>query len=186
MRQSRAVTGVKFEKDICESKGWKHKSASPRINWSGKGRSNWKKMKQVDLDPTKFIPNPEKSRLEKYDAINKDGEKIEIKKYQSEDLKGWHNYSEPIFKIATRSVMKTVINIFGGGDYDKSVVEYNKFIDGVIDNIGDEIIRGITSSNIGVQCVDRFIPQSELEYKWEVKKGWKGYNRLTIVFRIKN
>ena len=185
MGQRRNKTGIDFEKMICESKGWKRKSVNPRINWVGTGRSNWGKMGQVDFDCTKFIPNIEKSKLEKYDALNEKGEKIEIKKYPSSKLTKWSNYSEPIFKVASSTTKDTVINLFGQGNYGKSVIEYNKFVECIIDNVGDEILNGITKSNIGIQCEDRFLTQDELEYKWLIKGGWKGYNRLSIVFRIK-
>jgi len=185
MGQLRNKTGVDFEKQICESNGWVPKSTKPKIEWVGQGRSNWLKMEQVNFDPTKFIPNIETSKFDKYDAITPKGEKVEIKKYKSEDLYSWTMYSEPIFKVATKSALKTVINKFGNGDYDKSVERYNEFLNGVMEHIGEEILNRITKSNIGIQCEDKFIPQSELEYKWVVLKRWKGYNRLSIVFRIK-
>lgn len=186
MAQSRNKTGVDFEKRVCESKGWTHKSASPKISWSGKGRSNWSKMEQVSFDPTKFTPNVEKSKFDKYDAINTEGEKVEIKKYPSSKLSSWTMYSEPIFKVATRSAMSTVVSKFGKGDYNKSVEAYNEFVAGIVPNVGQDILDGITKSNIGIQCEDRFVPQSELEYRWNVRKGWMGYNRLSIEFRIKS
>jgi hypothetical protein len=185
MAQSRSKTGVDFEKTICESKGWTHKSASPRINWSGKGRSNWNKMKQVGLDPTKFVPNFEKSTLEKYDAINQNGEKVEIKKYPSSKLNNWTMYSEPVFKVATRSALSTVTKLFGEGDYETSVEKYNEFVQGIIPNVGGDILEAITKSNIGIQLEDKFVPQEELEYRWNLRSGWKGYYRLSIEFRIK-
>ena len=184
-RQSRSKTGVDFEKTICESKGWSHKSVSPRINWTGKGRSNWGKIKQAEFKPENFTLNIEKSKFDKYDAITENGEKVEIKKYPSSKLNNWTMYSEPIFKVATKSGMNTVIKIFGGGDFDKSVEVYNNFVDGIIPNVGLDILEWITKSNIGIQLEDKFVPQDELEYRWKVRKGWKGYNRLSIEFRIK-
>lgn len=185
MSQSRNRTGVEFEKMICEANGWSHKSVSPRIRWSGNGKSNWAKIKDIELDPTKFIPNFETSRLVKYDAINENGDKIEIKKYTSSTLKSWISYSEPIFKVGSWKTLGIVTKLFGDGDYEKSVVEYNNFVKGVICNVGFNIIESITKSCIGVQCIDRFVPQDELEFKWVVKDGWKDYNRLSIVFRLK-
>lgn len=185
MGQSRSKTGIDFEKKICEYNGWIHKSASPRINWSGNGRTNWDKIVQTEFNPAKFIPNIERSIFEKYDAINENGEKVEIKKYNSSKITNWVLFSEPIFKVATRSALKTVINKFGKGDFDTSIKVYNTFVEGIIPNVGDEILDNITRSNIGIQCEDRFVPQSELEYRWKVKVGWKGYNRLSIEFRIK-
>jgi hypothetical protein len=186
MGQSRNKTGVDFEKRVCESKGWTPKSVSPKLNWVGDGRSNWNKMEQIGFDPSKFVPNLEKSKFDKYDAITNDGQKVEIKKYDSSKLTSWTMYSEPIFKVATRSAMKTVVNKFGKGDYDKSVESYNEFVAGIIPHVGQEILDNITKSNIGIQCEDKFIPQSELEYRWNVRKGWMGYNRLSIEFKIKS
>ena len=186
MGQSRSKTGVEFERVICESKGWEHKSVNPRINWSGKGRTNWDKIKSVGFDPTKFLPDFDKSKFEKYDAINQKGEKIEIKKYSSYKLNEWVTYSEPVFKIATRSVLNTVIKLFGDGDYETSVKNYNEFLGGVVPSVGMSILDAITKSNIGIQLEDKFVPQEDLEYRWSVRKGWKGYNRLSIEFKIKN
>jgi hypothetical protein len=186
MGQSRSKTGVDFEKTICESKGWTHKSASPRINWSGKGRSNWNKIKQAEFKPENFIPNTEKSKFDKYDAITENGEKVEIKKYPSSKLNNWTMYSEPVFKVATRSALGTVTKLFGNGDFNLSVEKYNEFVQGIVPNVGQDILDSITKSNIGIQLEDKFVPQEELEYRWNVRSGWKGYYRLSIEFRIKS
>jgi len=185
MGQDRNKTGVNFEKKICQLNGWTKKSKSPRICWVGTGGSNWIKMTQVNLDPTKFIPNLNKSKFEKYDAIDANGYKIEIKKYSSQEVKSWKMYAEPIFKISEDKTVETVTNIFGYGDYDTSVKKYNEFVEAVEQNVGQEILDSITKSNIGIQIEDRFIYQNELEYRWKIKKGWKGYNRLSIEFRLK-
>jgi hypothetical protein len=185
MGQSRNKTGIEFEKLVCETYGWKHASANPRIRWSGQGRSNWDKIKSVNFDPSLFKPDMDKSRFEKYDAINNTGEKVEIKKYTTETLSDWCLYSEPIFKIATRQQMKDIIRIFGDGDYEQSVVKYNKFVEGITEHVGPMIIRRIYGTSIGVQLIDKFIPKCDLEFKWVVIKSWKGYNRLSIYFRIK-
>ena len=184
MGQSRSKTGKIFEKSVCENKGWTSVDVKPRLFWSGNGRTNWDKIESINKDPSLFVPNLEKSRFEKYDAINQNGDKVEIKKYTSQDLLNWSLYSEPIFKIATRSVLSRVVTLFGDGDLGLSVVNYNTFLDGVIPNVSDDILNRITSSNVGIQCVDRFIPQSELEYRWNCKKSWKGFNRYTIEFRL--
>lgn len=185
MGQSRNKTGVDFEKSVCQSNGWTHKSASPRIHWSGNGNSNWNKIKAINFIPENFVPNMEKSNFEKYDAITKDGDKVEIKKYPSSKLTSWTMYSEPVFKVATRSAVSTVTKIFGDGNYESSVEKYNQFIEGIVPNVGQDILDSITKSSIGIQLEDKFIPQNELEYRWSVRKGWMGYNRLSIEFRIK-
>jgi len=185
MGQSRNKTGVDFEKLICESKGWKHTPASPRIVWSGDGKTTFKKIASIDFDPTKFYPTT-KSVFEKYDAITDKGEKVEIKKYTSTQLKEWSLYSEPIFKVASRESVTSVSNIFGGGDLNRAIEKYNNFIDGITTNIGQDFLDNITRSNIGVQLIDDFIPQTNLEYRWVIRKGWMGFNRLSIEFRIKD
>ena len=43
----------------------------------------------------------------------------------------------------------------------------------------------IISNNLGIRCLDGFIAQHKLEYKIEIVKGWGGYDRLTVLFRIK-
>jgi len=184
MGQSRNKTGVDFEKTICESKGWTHVPASPRIVWSGVGRTNFIKIASIGFDYNKFHPTSD-SIFDKYDALTDKGEKVEIKKYKTSKLKDWTLYSEPIFKVASREAVTSVSNIFGGGNLNKAIENYNKFVGGIVNNIGQDILNNITRSNIGVQLEDGFIPQSDLEYRWVVRKGWKGFDRLSIEFRIK-
>jgi len=184
MAQKRNRTGIDFEKQICETNGWVHKSASPKINWSGKGRSNFDKIVSVDFDSTKFLPNIEKSKFEKYDAINNNGDKIELKKYNISQLSKWVMYSEPIFKVASRSAVKKVTTLFGAGDYEKSKIVYNNFVKGVVNNVGEEILDNITKSNIGIQFKDGFVSQENIEYRWKIRSGWMGYDRLSIEFRV--
>jgi hypothetical protein len=102
-----------------------------------------------------------------------------------EQLKDWTLYSEPIFKVASQDAVNKVVDIFGYGDYELAIINYNKFIDGVRLNVGQDILDNISKSNIGIQLVDGFIPQSKLEYRWIIKKGWMGFDRLSIEFRIK-
>lgn len=183
MGQRRNKTGVDFEYSICETLGWRRVSKSPRIKWSGSGRSNFQKISSVDFDPTKFYPI-EGSVFHKYDAITPNGDGVEIKKYNKDKLKDWTLYSEPIFKVASHDAVNKVIQIFGYGDYDLAVTNYNKFINGVRLNVGQEILDNISQSNIGIQLKDGFIPQSNLEYRWIIVKGWMGFDRLSIEFRV--
>ena len=185
MGQRRNKTGIDFEYSICESLGWQRSAKSPRIKWSGEGRSNFKKIQSVNFDPTKFYPI-EGSIFHKYDAITPNGDGVEIKKYNMEQLKNWTLYSEPIFKVASENAVNKVVGIFGDGDYELAVNKYNKFIDGVRLNVGQDILDNISNSNIGIELEDGFISQSNLEYRWVIVKGWMGFNRLSIEFRIKN
>jgi len=183
MGQARNKSGVQFEKIICEEKGWKHASKSPKIKWEGVGRNNTQKVASLNLDPTKFIPTS-KSVFEKYDAITETGEKIEIKKYDSKYLKNWVLYSEPIIKVTRQRDIDNVTKYLGDGDVDLGRERYNLFIS-ELETVSTNILEKITNSNIGIQLKDRFVPQSELEYRWVIKEGWSGYNRLTIEFKTK-
>jgi hypothetical protein len=170
---------------ICESNGWAHTPKSPRIVWSGVGRTNFDKIASVGFDVTKFTPTDE-SILEKYDAITDKGEKVELKKYNSSKLNSWTLYSEPIFKVSNRSTLPIVNRIFGNGDVVLAVKNYNDFVEKIKDTVGEDILTKISQSNTGVQLEDCFVEQSNLEYRWIVRTGWKGFNRLIIEFRIKD
>jgi|LakMenE18May11ns_1017448.scaffolds.fasta_scaffold9864406_3 hypothetical protein len=184
MEQVRNKTGITFEKLICEEKGWKHNSKSPKIVWAGFGRNNFQKIAFLDFKANKFIPTSD-SIFEKYDAITKENEKIEIKKYDSKYLKNWVLYSEPIIKVTRQRDIDNVTKYLGNGDVSLGKEKYNKFIEELQQYIGDDILKKIITSNIGVQLKDKFIPQSELEYCWVIKRGWMGYNRLSIEFKLK-
>jgi len=185
MGQSRNKTGIDFEKMVCESKGWQHTTASPRIIWSGVGRTNFDKIASVGFDVNKFIPTSG-STFEKYDAITDKGDKVELKKYTIDKTKNWSVYSEPIFKIASERIINKVVTLFGNGNIELAKEEYNKFVEGIFKNVGQDILDKITHSNIGIQLEDGFIPQSSIEYRWIIKNGWRGFNRLSIEFRTKN
>ena len=185
MAQKRNKTGIDFEKLICESYGLSHKSVNPRIRWSGKGKSNFNKIHSVNFNANLFKPDLEKSRFDKYDAIDSNGNKYEIKKYCKSFLSGWVVYSEPIFKIASRSTMSNVIKLFGGGDYEKSKSVYNQFVKDMVDNVGQEIIDRITKQIKGVYLLDGFVSTEDLEFRWSIRESWMGYNRLSIEFKLK-
>jgi len=185
MGQKRNKTGVDFEKQICESNGLIHKSASPRIKWLGTGRTNFNKIASVNFNPSNFLPDLDKSRFDKYDAVDNDGNKYEIKKYDKSHIKDWTLLSEPIFKVSDRSSMSRVINLFGNGDYEVSKEVYNDFISGMIEIVGEDLINKITSTFNGIYLIDDFVSTSDLEFRWKINSGWKGYNRLSIEFKIK-
>ena len=185
MGQARNKSGVVFENTMCQSKGWVRVSKSPKISWSGVGRTNFEKIVSVGFNPDKFVPTSE-SVFDKYDAITDKGERVELKKYKTSKLKDWTLYSEPIFKVASREGAAAVARIFGSGNMDKAIENYNQFVDGIVKNIGQDILDKITQSNIGIQLEDGFVPQSNLEYRWRIRKGWMGFNRLSIEFRVKN
>lgn len=185
MAQSRNKTGREFEKKICEEKGWKHSETKPKIKWGGRGRSIFDKMATFIDTPKDFKPLINESTFTKYDAITQDGEFVEIKKYDMSHFNEWTLYSEPIRCIKNRPDIPKVTNLFGGGNFEDSVINYNNFIDNISKSLNNEIIDLICRTNTGIQCKDGFIPNEKLEFKWVIIKGWKGYNRLSIVFRIK-
>jgi hypothetical protein len=184
MGQSRNKTGVNFEKYICDINGWEHSPCSPKIIWTGSGKSNFEKIYSLNFDVSKFKPT-DQSILKKWDAIIDGKDYIEIKKYKLKKIETWKLYSEPIIKIANKATLKNVVNLFGDGNIDMAKTKYNKFVNELYEDIDYSIIETITSSNIGVQLEDIFIPHDELEYSWSVKKGWMGFDRLSIEFRIK-
>jgi len=185
MGQSRNKTGVEFENKICEVKGWTRVSKSPKIKWTGTGRSNFQKIASVNFNPDTFLPLPN-SIFDKYDAITETGERVELKKYKISKLKDWALYSEPIFKVASHGDVSKVTKIFGQGSLEKAIEVYNQFVSGIVKNIGQDILDKITQSNIGIQLEDGFVPQSNLEYRWVIRKGWANFDRLSIEFRVKN
>jgi len=187
MGQSRNKTGIENEILICKEKGWKKVSKSPRIKWTGTGRSNFDKIHSVGYDASKFKPTF-MSVYEKYDAIKPNGEKVEIKGYLFKNIRNkWITYSEPIFKVSSPASVTKVIKLFGDGNQEKAIDKYNSFVESMMGEVGQEILEKITLSNIGIQLEDVFVPQSMLEYRWNIlKSAWKGFYRLEIQFRIKD
>ena len=186
MGQSRNKTGVDFEGEICERFGWEHISKSPKIKWSGNGRSNYQKIKSVNFDTSKFLPT-EDSTFEKYDAITQTGDKVEIKKYNSTDITDWCLYSEPFFKISTKSGLKYVVDNFGNGDIDVAREKYNTFLEELLNKNFDYIVNNISNSNIGIQFNDKFVPKEKLDFRLKIYKScWMGFWRATIEFKIKD
>jgi hypothetical protein len=185
MSQIRNKTGVKFEKEVCKLYGWQLKTVSPKIKWSGTGKNNFEKIKNYNFNSNLFNPL-QGSVLEKYDAINNFGQKVEIKKYITENIKGkWKLYSEPFFKISTKSQVKSISKYFGDGDVDLARNKYNDFlVDFRNKETNNDILKSISDSNIGIQFVDKLVLKKDIDFKIEVNKGWNGFNRLTIFFKI--
>ena len=194
MIQKRVKAGKDFEDYICNLYGFSRHMKRPRLNWSGAGRSNIKKLISVDKNPEEFKPILSKSKFIKCDAIDKEGNLYEIKKYSKRQLKTFRLYSEPIIKVApSRSK-------WGAGDpyFDnfKDVEEYNDFIESLTHtkwwkDWNQIILDSITHSNRGIYCKDGFLSLKSLEFQWVINKGeygpiFDGYNRLCIVFKIKD
>ena len=86
-------------------------------------------------------------------------------------------YSEPFFKIASKEQLTQI-----------TTDDYNRFVDEFFNKRQDiitEVLNKIVESNIGIRCIDGFIPQHKLEFKVEVVKGWAGYSRITVFSKIK-
>jgi hypothetical protein len=184
MGQNRTKIGFDFEHLICEQNGWIRESASPKIVWSGKGRNNLDKVKSINFNPELFVPDFEKSKFSKYDAITSEGKKVEIKKYKLSKFDGFILYSEPVIKIATKSDEKRALEVFGNKD------KYNSFIKDLYENfkknnIDRDILIKMTMGTHGIQVMDGFIPRNDLVFRWEIIDGWNGWNRLAILCRKK-
>jgi hypothetical protein len=175
--QLRAKTGTKFEKE-CEVDGWVVRAKKPKIKWSGKGRSNFDKIKSCNYDPSNFFLL--ECDLSKYDIYNPELNKYrEVKSYYKKELTSWKLYSEPYFKVADKSTSKKI-----------DVETYNSFIDKFWEynkktGLIEKIQEGLTAFNEGIQCKDGFIPKDELEFRTVVLNEWGGYKRITIQFKIK-
>lgn len=166
-----------FERSL-KTKHWIKSENKPKMDWDVYGRNVFDKMKNVNYDASKFNLS-EKSIISKSDFVfvNDPTLRFEVKKYTKDKLKRWTTYSEPFFKVSSNKDVDSV-----------DINEYNKFVDDFMGKRQDIITYVLNSIGIGVmgvRCLDGFIQQHELEYKIKVLTGWKGYKRITIMFRIK-
>ena len=114
--QKRCITGTIFEKFLCKD-GFTHKSKSPKVKYSGEGKSILTKIKNSNYNPSIVQVLPE-SDFTKYDIVNEEtDQRYEVKKYKTESLKKWTLFSEPFFKIATRTQTTKI-----------TVRQYNTFV----------------------------------------------------------
>jgi hypothetical protein len=180
MGQIRNRTGTAFEKLL--PKGFIRVVKSPKMTWTGVGRSNIQKIKSCGFDVTKFNLLWDKSNFEKYDWIGDDGKKYEVKKYDKCELTKWTLYSEPFFKIATKSNTKKIEpDVYN--EFLERFYEYNKQ-SGLFDSIIQKMIS--TSNGIYIKNYE-LIKYSELEFNCELVKGcYAGYNRIMIKFKLKS
>ena len=177
--QGRVKSGKLFEQSLIKD-GWIVKPKSPKFKWSGEGRSFIQKMRHCRFLPELFILD-ESSSMCKYDIVHPETGRVrEVKKYKKKDLTKWTLYSEPFFKVATRSQQKQI-----------DVVVYNKFATEFYEhNLGtglfDRVIENMTSCSEGVMVEDGFTQDTELEFRTVlVENHWGGYHRITIQFRIR-
>lgn len=192
--QHRARTGLSFEVQIRKKEGFERYIKAPRIKWSGTGKNNMEKILSLKKNPKLFKPILSESKFTKADARGKDGTLYEIKKYSKKDIESYKLYSEPIIKVAPSR------KNWGKGNpyYDtfKTSSEYNNFIKKIIKTkwwkkYNKKILKSIYKSNSGIFSKEGFIPYSDLKFKWVINKGeygpiFEGYNRLSIIFKLKN
>jgi hypothetical protein len=192
--QHRAITGLSFEVQVRKKEGFERYIKAPRIKWSGTGKNNMEKILSLKKNPKLFKPILSESKFTKADARGKDGTLYEIKKYSKKDIESYKLYSEPIIKVAPSR------KNWGEGNpyYDafNTSNEYNDFIKKIVKTkwwkkYNKTILKSIYKSNSGIFSKEGFIPYSDLKFKWVINKGeygpiFEGYNRLSIIFRLKN
>lgn len=192
--QHRARTGLSFEVQVRKKEGFERYIKAPRIKWSGTGKNNMEKILSLKKNPKLFKPILSESKFTKADARGKDGTLYEIKKYSKKDIESYKLYSEPIIKVAPSR------KNWGEGNpyYDafNTSNEYNDFIKKIVKTkwwkkYNKTILKSIYKSNSGIFSKEGFIPYSDLKFKWVINKGeygpiFEGYNRLSIIFKIKN
>jgi hypothetical protein len=179
MVQARVKAGKLAEQSLIRD-GWISNPIKPTFKWGGTGRNNIQKIKNCNYDPKIFSILTDSS-LKKYDIYNPTTNKYrEIKGYNINQLNKWVLYSEPYFKVSTRSQAKLITQDV-----------YNDFLHRFTDhanNIGliKHIEEQMVSSNEGIQFKDGFIPQYLIEFRTIISyTEWLGYNRLQIQFKIK-
>lgn len=187
--QLRALSGSLFEKEICEKLGYQSKPTSPQIKWSGRGRCNFDKVKSIDFNPTLFRPLSNSS-YKKWDVITDTGKKIEVKKYRIDQLDNWVLYSEPIIKVASRGVAEKLTRIYGEGDLELARQKYNTFLKELFsqlqsEGILEQIQSNMTSTNEGIQFIDGFLTHDKLEFRWDLREGWNGFDRIYLEFKFR-
>lgn len=177
--QRRAITGIDFEKEI-QNKGWVKNTKSPRLKWKVSGKSFLDKLKTINYDPSLLILD-EGSSFNKYDVYDPiENIFCEVKKYKKEYFQNWVLYSEPYFKIASKSSRKKI-----------STEKYNNFVNKFYSlnsktNFFNDIINKMNSTTKGVLTLDGLILIKDLEFRTiVVENSWGGYYRITIQCRLK-
>lgn len=178
MVQSRVNAG-KIMEDIAQTDGWVKANGKPVMKWGGRGNENIEKIINSNYDP-KVFSVLRNATLNKYDIYNPITKKYrEVKSYYIGQVNEWILYSEPYFKISTRSQL------------DKITPEvYNDFLQRFYDHTNNtgllkSIQEQMINSNEGIVFKDGFIPKEKLEFRTIIiNKVWKGYDRIQIQFRI--
>jgi hypothetical protein len=175
--QPRAKTGRDFEVSL-DTTYWVRKETKPKLIWEGDGKTIIDKIKNTGYDVMKFNLSPNSIIVKSdFHYKNNDNLTFEVKKYEIKEFNKWLMYSEPFFKIASKEQLSQI-----------TTDDYNKFVDEFYTKRQDiitEVLNKIVESNLGIRCIDGFIPQHKLEFKVKVVNGWSGYNRITIFCKIK-
>jgi hypothetical protein len=176
--QTRCKTGIEFEESFTKL-GWKRLNSSPKLRWTGYGRTNIEKIVSLNFDHTNFCLLGG-SYFDKYDLYNpRTFKDREVKKYYLSQISKWTLYSEPYFKVGSYQQVDLV-----------DTVEYNNFVKNFYEyhtksGLLEEVQRGMIRTAEGIQLIDGFVPKTQLEFRTVVLNGWAGYDRITIQFKIK-
>ena len=178
MVQSRVQAGKEMEK-VSLTHGWVKANSKPILKWRAPGKNNIDKIINSNYDPKRFSVL-ENVTLNKYDIYNPTTNKYrEVKSYYINQINKWTLYSEPYFKIATRTQQSQI-----------STDKYNEFIEKFYTHAKETgilhfIQTQMTSSNEGILLKDGFIPTESLEFRTILnREQWGGYHRIQIEFRI--
>jgi hypothetical protein len=180
MGQKRNRTGIEFEKKLPSH--FVRSPKSPKVSWAvGGGRNNMRKIVESGYDFKSFTIDFNNSNFNKYDWVDSiTGDKYEVKKYFKTQLNKWTLYSEPYFKMSS----KNNLNIIGSEEYNdftRGFYEHNKKT-----GLFKKVIKCMTSETKDIYVQDGFIPMKDIEFDtFVVHNQWKGYDRITIMFKLK-
>lgn len=190
MPQKRSKTGVSFERDLVENYGYVIEPKDPKMCWiiDGKTYSNsFKASILADCDPDRIKLDILGSSFEK-----RDGYKIisplkkqysEIKRYLIEECNSWKMFSEPFLSVKTKGQIEFII---ANKNLENIQNRYNNLIDHLLEEYGDEVLSNfVDKCTNGIQLIDGFLPKDQIEFRLYKSKGWRGFKRVEVQFRIK-
>ena len=179
MVQKRVKSGREMEKSVLVD-GWISSPQKPVLRWRVEGRNNIEKIINSNYDPEKFaiLENVSLNKYDIYHPVTK--KQREVKSYFIYDLNNWILYSEPYFKISTRSQLNKI-----------SVERYNEFLLNFYNYTSQNgflkfIQEQMTKSNEGIVLKDGFVGNCLIDFRTIINKNqWKGYDRIQIQFKLK-
>lgn len=178
MVQPRVKVGKQMELSA-QKNGWISCPTRPKLTWRVEGKSNIDKIKNSNYNPVKFAVL-ENANLEKYDIYNPTtNKKREVKAYHASNLNRWVLYSEPYFKVSSRSQLTKINKDIYNDFVDRFYTHANQI--GLISYIQDQMV----SSSEGIVFKDGFISKKQLQFRTIISdQEWSGYNRIQIQFKI--